>query len=91
MKKKLLAAILSGAMALSLCACGGGEEAAEDTSAEATYTVGICQLVEHVALDAATDGFMDAINDELGEGVVDFDEQNAQNDSNTCCDNIGNG
>ncbi|MBQ2765067.1 MAG: ABC transporter substrate-binding protein [Firmicutes bacterium] len=84
MKKKLLAGLVAGAMALSLCACGGGEEAAEDTSAEATYTVGVCQLVEHVALDAATQGFQDAINDEMGEGVVDIDVQNAQNDSNTC-------
>ena len=84
MKKKLLAGLVAGAMALSLCACGGGEDAAEDTSAEATYTVGVCQLVEHVALDAATHGFQDAINDEMGEGVVDIDVQNAQNDSNTC-------
>ena len=84
MKKKLLAGLVAGAMALGLCACGGGDAAEETGSADATYTVGICQLVEHVALDAATQGFKDAINDELGEGVVDFDEQNAQNDSNTC-------
>ncbi len=51
---------------------------------EAQYTVGICQLVQHEALDAATKGFIDALNEELGEGTVAFDEQNAQNDSNTC-------
>ena len=58
------------------------EEAAETTDAQ-TYNVGICQLVEHVALDAATQGFEDAIKEELGDAVT-FDEQNAQGDSNTC-------
>lgn len=58
--------------------------AEEPASGEAQYTVGICQLVQHDALDAATQGFMDALNEEMGEGVVKFDVQNAQNDSNTC-------
>ncbi|MDO4329466.1 MAG: ABC transporter substrate-binding protein [Lachnospiraceae bacterium] len=67
--------------------------AAEETSAEAdtteaaadgqTYNVGICQLVQHDALDAATKGFKDALVEELGDAVT-FDEQNAQGDSNTC-------
>lgn len=56
----------------------------EAASGEAQYTVGICQLVQHDALDAATQGFMDALSKEMGEGVVKFDVQNAQNDSNTC-------
>ncbi len=56
----------------------------EAPSGEGTYTVGICQLVQHEALDAATQGFKDALNEELGEGTVVFDEQNAQNDSPTC-------
>ena len=62
------------------------EEAAETTAAEAageTYTVGICQLVQHDALDAATQGFKDALTEALGDAVV-FDEQNAQGDTNTC-------
>lgn len=83
MKKKLLAGLVAGAMALSLCACGGEDAAEETSSSDATYTVGICQLVEHVALDAATQGFQDALTDELGDDVA-FDVQNAQNDSNTC-------
>ena len=65
-------------------------EAAADNSKEAdssasgeTYTVGICQLVQHDALDAATQGFKDALTEELGDAVT-FDEQNAQGDSNTC-------
>lgn len=49
-----------------------------------TYNVGICQLVQHPALDLATQGFKDALTEELGEGAVVFDEQNAQGDSNTC-------
>ena len=48
-----------------------------------TYTVGVCQLVTHDALDAATQGFMDALTEELG-GAVTFDVQNAAGDSNTC-------
>lgn len=50
---------------------------------EDTYTVGICQLVQHVALDAATQGFKDAMTDAMGDRVT-FDEQNASGDSNTC-------
>lgn len=49
----------------------------------AAYKVGICQLVQHEALDAATEGFMDALKEELGDQVT-FDIQNAQGDSNTC-------
>ena len=56
-----------------------GEKAASGE----TYTVGICQLVQHDALDAATQGFKDALTEELGDAVT-FDEQNAQGDSNTC-------
>lgn len=52
-------------------------------SGDATYTVGICQLMQHEALDAATQGFKDALTEALGDAVV-FDEQNAQGDSNTC-------
>jgi len=51
--------------------------------AEGSYTVGICQLVQHVALDAATQGFQDALTEKLGD-AVSFDVQNASGDSNTC-------
>ena len=51
--------------------------------AEDTYTVGVSQLVQHVALDAATQGFQDALTDKLGDAVK-FDVQNASGDSNTC-------
>ena len=93
--KKLLALVLSGVMALSLAACGAKEEAAPAASAPAasapaasapaaeTYTVGICQLVQHVALDAATQGFIDALNEAL-PGQVEFKNQNASNDIPMC-------
>lgn len=75
MKKKVLAVTLSALM------LGGLMGSA--VQAEETYTVGICQLVQHVALDAATEGFKDALTEKLGDAVT-FDEQNAQGDSNTC-------
>lgn len=58
-------------------------EAAAEAAGDASYTVGICQLVQHDALDAATQGFKDALTEALGDAVT-FDEQNAQGDSNTC-------
>ena len=58
------------------------EEATEAADGQ-TYTIGICQLVQHDALDAATQGFKDAITEAMGDAVT-FDEQNAQGDSNTC-------
>ena len=54
-----------------------------DLSVDGSYTVGICQLVQHEALDAATQGFKDALTDLLGSAVT-FDEQNASGDSANC-------
>lgn len=48
------------------------------------YEIGICQLVQHDALDAATKGFQDYLTEQLGEDGVKFDLQNAQGDSATC-------
>lgn len=47
------------------------------------YTVGICQLIEHDALDAATEGFEAALKEKLGDNVK-FDMQNAQGESTNC-------
>ena len=64
-------------------------EPAAEESAEApaesgkTYTVGVCQLVQHEALDAATQGFVDALKEELGDAVT-VDVQNASGDSVNC-------
>lgn len=79
--KKALALVMAAAMTLSLAACGGSGDSAKESSE--SYNVGICQLVQHPALDAATEGFKEAITEELGDSVT-FDEQNAQGDSNTC-------
>ncbi|MBR6708387.1 MAG: ABC transporter substrate-binding protein, partial [Clostridia bacterium] len=49
-----------------------------------SFTIGICQLVTHPALDAATQGFKDAVIEKLGEENVTFDEQNAANDTQMC-------
>lgn len=76
MKKKIMAVLLAATMLTTLGACGASDDS--------TYKVGICQLVQHDALDAATQGFKDALIEELGEENVKFDEQNAQGDSNTC-------
>ena len=58
-------------------------ETAEPAADAKQYVVGICQLVQHDALDAATNGFMDALNEAL-PGQVTFDLKNASNDIPTC-------
>ena len=77
MKKRILTAVLAAALVTGTCA------ATVSAKEEKTYTIGICQLVQHDALDAATKGFEDAITEKMGDSVK-FDEQNAQGDSNTC-------
>lgn len=95
---KILAAALAGVMTLGLAACGSSSSsatasstaaasAAEAGSAAATtskdsYLIGISQLVQHPALDAATKGFKDELTKEFGDKVK-FDEQNAQGDAST--------
>ena len=88
--KKILAMLLALVMVLSLAACASTQPAAEpaassDAPAESgkTYTVGVCQLVQHEALDAATEGFKQALSDKLGDKVT-FQEGNASGDPATC-------
>ena len=84
--RKLAAFALSGVMAVGLTACGGNGEPNESPaggSGGEAYLVGICQLAPHPALDAATQGFKDALTEALGEQVR-FEEQNAAGESNTC-------
>ena len=83
--KKTIVVLLTLALAVSLWAGGAKEE----KSTQDTYTVGICQLVQHVALDAATEGFKDALKAELGDKVV-FIEQNASGEINNCSTIINN-
>ncbi|MDD2262664.1 MAG: ABC transporter substrate-binding protein [Clostridia bacterium] len=79
--KKVVSLML--ALVLCLGSCFALTSCTSNKSDE-KYQIGICQLVEHVALDAATDGFMQAIIDELGEDAVEFDVQNGQGDPATC-------
>ena len=93
--KKALALVLAVLLLGTFTACTGtGSSAAETTTAETTaaaaadtaktsYRVGICQLVQHPALDAATEGFKAALTEALGDSVT-FDEQNASGESTSC-------
>lgn len=95
-RRDFLAAALSGAATLALAGCGddsssettGANGAAEDggEASAGSYNVGICQLVQHDALDAATEGFQDKLTEliEADGGTVTFDLQNASGDSATC-------
>ncbi|MBQ7309394.1 MAG: ABC transporter substrate-binding protein [Clostridia bacterium] len=83
MFKRILMLALAAAMVLALVSCG-------TTSEKDTYTVGICQLLPHPALDAATEGFMEALKAELGEDKVTFLNENAGNEANVCTTIITN-
>ncbi len=58
-----------------------GEDVSD--SGEKVYQIGIIQQMQHPALDAATQGFEDAIIEALGEDAVLFDLQNGQGDEAT--------
>ena len=78
--KKILSLVLAAVMlvsAFTLVSC-------DTTKDDGKYTVGIVQLVQHVALDAATQGFMDALVEELGAENVTFLNENASGEANVC-------
>ena len=74
--KKVLAILMAAILCMGAFAGCGGDDG--------KYTIGICQLVTHDALDAATQGFKDAVIKGLGEENVTFDLQNAGNDPAMC-------
>ena len=78
--KKMISVILTVAMLLSVCCAVAG-----CGSDDGTYTVGICQLMVHDALDQATQGFVDSLSAEMKAAgkTVTFDTQVA-GDSNLC-------
>lgn len=79
--KKLLTLLVALMMILTLSACGSKTEDSVSDGTK-TYTVGIVQLVQHPALDAATEGFKDALK---ASGLeVEFKEGNASGDSANC-------
>lgn len=76
--KNMISVTMAAAMALSMTACGGSDGNGK------TYTIGICQQLEHPALDAASEGFEAALTELLGEENVTFDLQNAQGEQANC-------
>ena len=103
MKKisRLLALLMALAMAVSLAACSNdsgdvsapASQPADDTSASPstdgqTYTVGIIQQMQHVALDSATQGFQDALTELLGDAVT-IDYKNASGETANCTTIVG--
>lgn len=93
MKKKLFACLLSAAMVLSLAACGGTTET-ETTDTEGsdsegqTYTIGVIQQMQHEALDAATQGFQDAVAELFGD-QASVEVQNASGEAANCSTIVG--
>ena len=87
MKKRMTALLLAMSLAAVLLAgCGSTGKDSGDSKKKAdddVYHVGVIQLVEHEALDAATEGFQDALKEKLGDKVV-FDVQNAQGEETNC-------
>lgn len=86
--KKVTAVALTGVLAATAFAgCSKTESDNNDSkTAKTSYKIGICQLVQHDALDAATKGFQDKLN-ELGEAngiTFEFDSQNASGEATNC-------
>ncbi len=79
MKTKLLALILALVLMLGLAGCQQTAAPVDD----GTYSIGIVQLMQHVALDKATEGFQDALTDKLGDKVT-FDVQLAGGEATNC-------
>ena len=93
--KKVTAILLTAVMTAALAACGSSSgdssgSSGDDAGGSGTYTIGICQQMEHAALDAATEGFQDACRELFGEDNVAFDVQNAQGEQTMCSTIVNN-
>ncbi len=87
--KRIAVGLTAVAFAGVIAGCGGGEKKAGDANKK-QYQVGIVQLVEHNALDAANKGFVEGLKKrgyEEGKNI-NFDRQNAQADQSNL-QNIG--
>ena len=71
---------------MALAGCSGSQSASSESgsaaSSDKTYKIGVLQLTEHPALDAANEGIVAALDD---SGIkYEIDQQNAQNDQSAC-------
>lgn len=89
MFKKVLACILSVFMVISLFACGGSTQQQsatrpdkEPNPADKVYKIGTLQLVQHAALDASYNGFVDYLNEKGIKFTMDY--QNASGEQSAC-------
>lgn len=71
----MIALLMLCSLCLSMTGCGADD---------GKYVIGICQYMPHDALDQATQGFMDALQDILGEDNVTFKEKNASGEPANC-------
>ena len=85
--KKIVSIVLAMVMCVTMFALTGCEGGSKD---DGKYTVGVCQLVQHPALDAATQGFIDTLKTELGEENVEVLNENASNSPETCTTIVNN-
>lgn len=85
--KKITAVAVTGVLVASaLAGCSQAGKDDSNTPAKTSFNIGICQLVQHPALDEATKGFKDKLT-ALGEenGITfNFDEQNASGEATNC-------
>lgn len=89
--RRFLLALLAAATLGTMCACGSesGTGTSETTAnggaaSDGKYKIGVCQLAQHPALDAATEGFIEAVEAGLGKDNVEIINQNASGESNNC-------
>ena len=78
--KKVFALLLAAMLLVSMTACNS----TENQSGNGKYTIGICQLVQHPALDKATEGFIAAVEAGLGKENVTFKTENASGETTNC-------
>ena len=84
--KKIIAMVCAVLMMVSLTACAGtqGNQDTQNGQDNGKFVVGICQLTPHVALDAATEGFVAALQTELGKENVEIKLEIGGGDTATC-------
>lgn len=73
-------ALVAAAMLTVGVLAGCGSDKKEGANGQKTYKVGVVQLVQHAALDAANKGFVEGLASKGFKDKVSFDQQNAQAD-----------